>query len=84
MLGNRSGFVTLVKIVVIDIISVHCVVHRYALASKTLQKTSILSLYIVHAHNSVLDVICFNSQPSQCLCYVIIQIVGAGVSLLRH
>ena len=37
---------------------------------------------MVHAHHSELDAIyAFNSQPSQCLYYVIIQIIGAGVSL---
>ena len=40
MSSHRSGFVALVKIVVPDIISVHCVLHRYALASKTPQKSS--------------------------------------------
>ena len=42
----------------------------------------ILSLYIVHAHYSKLDAIyAFNSQSSQYLYYVIIRIIGAGVSL---
>ena len=36
MLGHRSGFAALLKIVVPDIISVHCVLHCYAFASKTL------------------------------------------------
>ena len=44
----------------------------------------ILSLYMVHAHYNELDAIyAFNSQPSQCLYYVIIRIIGAGVSLFK-
>ena len=44
----------------------------------------ILSLYKVHAHYSELDAIyAFNSQPSQCLYYVIIRIIGASVSLFK-
>ena len=39
-------------------------------------------LYMVHAHYNELDAIyAFNSQPSQCLYYVIIRIIEAGVSL---
>ena len=38
MLDHQSGIVALVKAVVPDIISVHCVLHRYALASKTLPR----------------------------------------------
>ena len=39
---------------------------------------------MVHAHYSELDAIyAFNSQPSQCLYYVIIRIIGAGVSLFK-
>ena len=36
MLDHQSGIVAWVKAVVPHIISVHCVLHRYALASKTL------------------------------------------------
>ena len=44
----------------------------------------ILSLYMVHAHYNELDALyAFNSQPSQCLYYVIIRIIGAGVSLFK-
>ena len=39
---------------------------------------------MVHAHYSELDAIyAINSQPSQCLYYVIIRIIGAGVSLFK-
>ena len=39
---------------------------------------------MVHAHYSELDAIyAFNSQPSQCLYYVIIRIIVAGVSLFK-
>ena len=41
---------------------------------------------MVHAHYSELDAIYAftgNSQPSQCLYYVIIRIIGAGVSLFK-
>ena len=35
---------------------------------------------MVHAHYNELDAIyAFNFQPSQCLYYVIIRIIGAGV-----
>ena len=41
-------------------------------------------LYKVHAHYNELDAIyAFNFQPSQCLYYVIIRIIGAGVSLFK-
>ena len=41
-------------------------------------------LYKVLAHYNELDAIyAFNSQPSQCLYYVIIRIIGAGVSLFK-
>ena len=44
----------------------------------------ILSLYMVHAHYSEFDAVyAFNSQPSQCLYYVVIRIVGAGVSVFK-
>ena len=44
----------------------------------------ILSLYMVHANYSELDAIyAFNSQLSQCFYYVIIRIIGAGVSLFK-
>ena len=36
MMVNRSGFVALVKGEVLDLITNHCVLHRHALASKTL------------------------------------------------
>ena len=36
MIGNKSGFVALVKANVSDLITNHCVLHRHALASKTL------------------------------------------------
>ena len=39
---------------------------------------------MVHAHYNELDAIyAFNSQPNQCLYYVIIRIIGAGVSLFK-
>ena len=38
MLGHRSGFLVLVKAVVPDIIIIHCVLHRSALASKRLSE----------------------------------------------
>ena len=39
---------------------------------------------MMHAHYNELDAIyAFNSQPSQCLYYVIIRIIGAGVSLFK-
>ena len=39
---------------------------------------------MVHAHYNELDAIyAFNFQPSQCLYYVIIRIIGAGVSLFK-
>ena len=39
---------------------------------------------MLHAHYNELDAIyAFNSQPSQCLYYVIIRIIGAGVSLFK-
>ena len=40
MLGHRSGILASVKTVVPDIISVYCVLHRYALASKTFPEVS--------------------------------------------
>ena len=44
----------------------------------------IFKLYKVHAHYNELDAIyAFNFQPSQCLYYVIIRIIGAGVSLFK-
>ena len=36
MLGSRSGFTTLVKSKNPDVVSTHCLIHREALASKTL------------------------------------------------
>ena len=39
---------------------------------------------MVHAHYNELDAIyAFNSQASQCLYYVIIRIIRAGVSLFK-
>ena len=39
---------------------------------------------MMHAHYNELDAIyAFNFQPSQCLYYVIIRIIGAGVSLFK-
>ena len=38
MLGAKSGFTTLVKKRAPHIISIHCALHRHALASKTLSK----------------------------------------------
>ena len=38
MIGKRSGFVALVKDKGPDVIVTHCVLHRHALATKTLPK----------------------------------------------
>ena len=39
---------------------------------------------MVHAHYSELDATyAFNPQPSQCLYYAIIRIIGAGVNLFK-
>ena len=39
---------------------------------------------MMHAHYNELDAIyAFNFQPSQCLYYVIIRTIGAGVSLFK-
>ena len=44
-----------------------------------------LSLCIMNAHYSELDAVyALNSQPSQCLYYVIIRIIRAGVSLFNY
>ena len=40
MLGKTSGFASLVKKEVPHIIATHCIMHRHALASKTLSSTS--------------------------------------------
>ena len=47
-------------------------------------KSASFKLYKVHAHYNELDAIyAFNFQPSQCLYYVIMRIIGAGVSLFK-
>ena len=39
MLGHKSDFVNLVKEVVPDVATIHCAIHRQALASKTLRES---------------------------------------------
>ena len=40
MMGVRSGFTALVKQKAPHVITMHCVLHRYALAAKTLPEKS--------------------------------------------
>jgi len=47
MLGSKSGFVTLVKKKNPDVITTHCLIHREALASKTLPAALKVTLKIV-------------------------------------
>ena len=54
MMGHRSGFVALMKQVAPHIVSNHCVIHKYALACKTLflELKSVLD-FVVEAVNFI-------------------------------
>ncbi|XP_068221363.1 protein FAM200C-like [Palaemon carinicauda] len=53
MLGNKPGFATLVKKEVTHVTITHCVLHRHALATKTLPEKLKTVLSVVHAVNFI-------------------------------
>lgn len=68
MLGNKSGFVKLVKEKSPDVAAVHCMIHRQALACKTLPQTLLETLNIVIETVNFIKSSALNSRLFKLLC----------------
>ncbi|XP_068234114.1 protein FAM200C-like [Palaemon carinicauda] len=80
MLGNKSGFATLVKKEVPHVTVTHCMLHRHALATKTLpEKLKTVLSVVVRAVNFIRE-----RAVNHCLFASFYEEIGAEHSVLYH